>query len=58
MTLLTIEEASKYLNIHPMTTHRLVKSKQLPATKVGGQWRIFKDIIETKFNESGNIPRV
>jgi excisionase family DNA binding protein len=40
LSLLTIKEAAEVLRLSTRTVHRLVKSKELPSFKVGGQWRL------------------
>jgi excisionase family DNA binding protein len=44
--LLTLEQVAEYLNIDRFTVYRLVAQKQLPAFKVGGQWRFSQEMIE------------
>ena len=39
-------EVSELLDLHPNTVYRLLQSGELPASKVGGAWRICKsDLI-------------
>ena len=45
--LLTIAEAAGILKISKRTLHRMIQHKQIPAFKVGGQWRL----LESRFNE-------
>lgn len=40
--ILTLREASEFLNCHPSTVYRLVKSSQIPAFRLGGSWRFVK----------------
>ena len=40
LTLLTIKEAAEALRLSTRTVHRMIKSKELPSFKVGGQWRL------------------
>jgi len=35
MTLLKVNEAAKYLNVHPNTVRRLIKTGELHATRLG-----------------------
>ena len=42
----TAEEIAKYLKLHPYTIRRLAREKQIPAFRVGGQWRFRKDEID------------
>ncbi len=37
--ILTVNELSGYLKVHPSTIYRLLKTGQLPAFKVGSDWR-------------------
>ncbi|MBF0491353.1 MAG: helix-turn-helix domain-containing protein [Deltaproteobacteria bacterium] len=43
---LSIKEVANRLSLHEMTIYRLIKSKNLPAFKVGGQWRIQQQYLE------------
>jgi excisionase family DNA binding protein len=36
---LTLEEIAEYLRVHPTTIYRLLKKQQIPAFKVGSDWR-------------------
>ena len=49
---LTLEEAAAYLKVHPSTIYRLVKNRQIPAFKVGFDWRFNLDSIDRWINES------
>jgi excisionase family DNA binding protein len=40
LRLLTIPEAAELLQVSTRTLQRLIHRKELPALKVGGQWRI------------------
>jgi len=41
-----IKEAANYLEVHESTIYRLVGNHQIPAFKLGGQWRFKKDVID------------
>jgi excisionase family DNA binding protein len=45
--LLTLAEAANILKISKRTLHRMIQNRQIPAFKVGGQWRI----LESRFQE-------
>jgi excisionase family DNA binding protein len=45
--LLTLAEAANILKISKRTLHRMIQHRQIPAFKVGGQWRI----LESRFQE-------
>lgn len=41
--LLTFEEARRFLRLHRGTLYKLIRKGDLPAFRVGKQWRIDKD---------------
>jgi excisionase family DNA binding protein len=45
--LLTLAEAASILKISRRTLHRMIQHRQIPAFKVGGQWRI----LESRFHD-------
>ena len=45
--LLTLSEVAAILKISKRTLHRMIQHRQIPAFKVGGQWRI----LESRFQE-------
>ena len=53
---LSIKEVAQRLNLHEMTIYRLIKSKSLPAFKVGGQWRIRKQFLDEWLTSHSNSP--
>ena len=44
--LMTIDEVSKFLRVHRSTVYRLVRNGELPAFKVGDQWRFNKSQVD------------
>jgi excisionase family DNA binding protein len=38
--LLTLSEAAELLHVSTRTLHRMIRNGDLPALKVGGQWRV------------------
>ncbi|HEY6299595.1 MAG TPA: helix-turn-helix domain-containing protein [Candidatus Binatus sp.] len=36
---LTVQEVSNYLRVHPSTIYRMLKKNLLPAFRVGSDWR-------------------
>lgn len=44
--IMTLQEVSKYLGVHPITIYRLLKKADIPAFKIGGQWRFKKDVLD------------
>ncbi len=43
---MTLEEVASYLRVHPSTIYRLLKRTQLPAFKVGSDWRFNQESID------------
>jgi excisionase family DNA binding protein len=43
---LTVKDLAHYLKVHPTTVYRLLKDGQLPAFKVGSDWRFNVEEIE------------
>jgi excisionase family DNA binding protein len=49
--ILTVSEVSGYLRIHPTTLYRLLKKGQLPAFKIGNDWRISVKAVDRWLKE-------
>jgi excisionase family DNA binding protein len=43
---LTVRNVAEYLHVHPSTIYRLLKNKQLPAFRVGSDWRFDRQEID------------
>ena len=43
---LTVREVSRYLRVHPSTIYRMLKQNQLPAFRVGSDWRFTVEAID------------
>jgi excisionase family DNA binding protein len=43
---MTIDEVSEYLQLHPLTVRRLARDGELPAAKIGRQWRVKRDLLD------------
>lgn len=43
---LTVQEVSSYLRVHPSTVYRMLKKNQLPAFRVGSDWRFTVEAID------------
>jgi excisionase family DNA binding protein len=44
--ILTVSMVARYLRCHPATIYRLLKLGQIPAFKIGSDWRFQKSVIE------------
>ena len=42
----TVKDLAHYLKVHPSTLYRLLKAGQLPAFKVGSDWRFNVEEID------------
>jgi excisionase family DNA binding protein len=45
--LMTVKEAASYLRLNYMTVYKLVQKRLLPASKVGGNWRFSKGLLDS-----------
>jgi excisionase family DNA binding protein len=53
--LLTTAQVAEYLRVDKFTVYRLVTQKNIPAFKVGNQWRFNKDMIDAWLLKNSNI---
>jgi excisionase family DNA binding protein len=54
--IMTLKEVAKYLGLHPISIYRLIKTSDIPAMKVGGQWRFKKEILDSwLLKQSGKV---
>ena len=49
--MMTSEEVANYLRLDVQTVSRMAQRGDLPAFKVGREWRFRKDYIDAKFDE-------
>jgi excisionase family DNA binding protein len=50
--ILTVSMLARYLHCHPSTVYRLLKLRQIPAFKIGGDWRFQRSVIERWLKKS------
>jgi len=55
--LLTVEEVADYLSVHRYTIYRFLAQKELPAFKVGNQWRFQKKMIDAWLMRNSNFQK-
>ncbi len=53
--LLEFREVAEYLHVSAPTLYRLIKSRQLPAYKVGGKWKFKPEDIERFLEQHSNF---
>ena len=44
--ILTVRDLSSYLRVHPSTIYKMLKRNQLPAFRVGSDWRFTVEAID------------
>ena len=44
--IMTVRELADYLRVHPTTIYRQLRRRQLPAFKVGSEWRFTVESID------------
>mgnify|MGYP001401759902 CR=1 FL=1 len=54
MELLTVNEATKLLRIDRKTLYKLIKRGEIPAIRLGSQWRIPKEALEKMISDTNN----
>ncbi len=52
--IMTLKEVAKYLGLHPISIYRLIKTSDIPAMKIGGQWRFKKEVLDDWFSKQSN----
>jgi excisionase family DNA binding protein len=55
--LLTLDQVAGYLNVDKFTIYRLLAQKELPAFKVGNQWRFKRKMIEAWLTRNSNVKK-
>jgi len=43
---LTVSEVAEYLHVHPSTIYRLLRKREIPAFRVGSDWRFNRESID------------
>ena len=54
-TILTVQELSEHLRVHPRTIYRLLRHKQIPGFRVGGDWRFDSGVIDRWCSEEEKV---
>ena len=54
--ILLVEEVADYLRVNKQTIYNLLRQGQLPAKKIGGQWRFHKKAIDDYLMAQDTIP--
>jgi excisionase family DNA binding protein len=43
---MTVTEVAEYLHVHPSTIYRLLRKREIPAFRVGSDWRFNRESID------------
>ena len=43
---MTVMEVAEYLHVHPSTIYRLLRKQEIPAFRVGSDWRFNRESID------------
>ena len=54
--LMTAEETCRYLKITPRTLYRYLQNRQIPAFKLGKEWRFVRSDLEQWIRDRVNRP--
>lgn len=49
--IMTIEEVAKYLKMKPQTIYTWAQKGNIPAVKLGKEWRFRKDVVDEWLNQ-------
>ena len=53
--IMTLKEVAKYLGLHPISIYRLIKTSDIPAMKIGGQWRFKKEVLDGWLSKQSHL---
>jgi excisionase family DNA binding protein len=53
--LMNIKEAATYLRLNYMTVYKLAQKRRIPASKVGGNWRFKKEILDNWLRQISSV---
>ena len=43
---MTVNELTEYLKLDRMTIYKMLKEEQIPASRIGHQWRSFREDVD------------
>lgn len=56
--ILTMKEICDLLKVHPSTIYKLIKQGEIPAFRIGSEWRFRRDTMLRLLSEKSNVSRV
>jgi excisionase family DNA binding protein len=54
--LMTVRELAAYLRVHPTTIYRMLRQGDVPAFKIGSDWRFDKKLVDEWTKKQRTIP--
>ena len=54
--IMTLEQTAEYLHLHPVTLRNKARRGELPATKLGRQWRFVKQQLDGWLRDNAVVP--
>lgn len=54
---MTIDETANYLRVSKETIYRLAQKSEIPASKIGNQWRFKREAVDSWFASRGSHRR-
>jgi len=52
---MTTKEAAEYLKLNYMTVYKLAQRGRIPASKIGGNWRFRKDLLDDWLEKQAKV---
>lgn len=46
IVVMTVKEVADYLQVHPSTVYKLLRQNQVPAFRIGSDWRFNKERLD------------
>lgn len=52
---MTLEQTAEYLHLHPVTLRNKARKGEVPALKLGGQWRFVRGQLDAWLRQQGDL---
>jgi excisionase family DNA binding protein len=56
--IMTVRQLAEYLRSHPSTIYRLLKNREIPVFRLGGNWRFDRAAIDQWIKKTTTSPAV
>ena len=54
--IMTVRQLAEYLRSHPSTIYRLLKNREIPVFRLGGNWRFDRAVIDQWIKKTTRSP--